>query len=353
MPQKRRQFLGGATAAGLAALAGCSGFGGGDDGAAADIGMIYATGGLGDDSFNDLAQAGAQRAEEDLDIAFDENEPGAVADFDPAQQSFAEDGKDLIVTVGFQQAEALSSNAGEYPDQDWMIIDSVVTNENDEPFDNVRNYLFAQNQGSFQVGHMAGLLTTEDFAAGDGETNPDETTVGFVGGIESPLIGEFQAGFEAGVEFANSEVDVVASYTGSFNDTAAGQEAALSMYQDEGADVIYHAAGATGIGVFQAAEEENRFAIGVDDDQSQSTDFENVIVASMLKNVDEAVYDGIELVVNDEFNGGTEVLELADNGVGVAYGSQLGDSVPDSIRSALEDSASQINNGDITVPTEP
>jgi nucleoside-binding protein len=345
--------LGAATAAGLAALAGCSGSGGGDSDAAADIGMIYATGGLGDDSFNDLAQAGAQRAEEELGITFDQSEPEAVSQFNSEQKGFAEGNKDLIVTVGFQQAEALSENAVSYPDQNWMIIDSVVTNENDEPLDNVRNYLFAANQGSFQVGNMAGLLTTEDFAAGDGETNPDETTVGFVGGVESPLIGEFQAGFEAGVEFANPEVNVVSSYTGSFNDTAAGQEAALSMYQDEGADIIYHAAGATGIGMFQAAEQEGRFAIGVDDDQSQSTDFENVILASMLKNVDEAVYDGIELVVNDEFSGGTEVLELADNGVGVAYGSQLGDSIPDSIKSALEDSASQINNGDITVPTEP
>ncbi len=353
MPQRRRQFLGAATAAGLAALAGCSGSGGGDSDAAADIGMIYATGGLGDDSFNDLAQAGAQRAEEELGITFDQSEPEAVSQFNSEQKGFAEGNKDLIVTVGFQQAEALSENAVSYPDQNWMIIDSVVTNENDEPLDNVRNYLFAANQGSFQVGNMAGLLTTEDFAAGDGETNPDETTVGFVGGVESPLIGEFQAGFEAGVEFANPEVNVVSSYTGSFNDTAAGQEAALSMYQDEGADIIYHAAGATGIGMFQAAEQEGRFAIGVDDDQSQSTDFENVILASMLKNVDEAVYDGIELVVNDEFSGGTEVLELADNGVGVAYGSQLGDSIPDSIKSALEDSASQINNGDITVPTEP
>lgn len=352
MPSNRRQFLTGTGAAGLAALAGCAGFGDDDSDVTAEIGMIYATGGLGDDSFNDLSQAGALRAEEDFDISIQENEPEAVADFDGAQQSFAEQGMDLTVCVGFQQQEALEGNAQEFPDQDFMIIDETVLDEGGDPFDNVRNYLFAQNQGSFQVGHLAGLLTTTEFAAGDSATNPDETTVGFVGGIEGPLIEEFEAGYRAGVEYADPNIDVVSSYVGGFNDTAGGQEAALSMYQDEGADVIYHAAGATGIGVFQAAEQEGRFAIGVDDDQSLTTDFENVIVASMLKNVDEAVYDGIEGTVNDEFDGGTEVLDLEDGGVGVAYGDQLGDDVPDDIKAALDESRSAIVDGDVDVPTE-
>ncbi len=353
MPPKRRQFLTGTATAGLAALAGCSGFGGGDDeDVAAEIGMIYSVGGLGDDSFNDLSQQGVINAEEEFDISYEEAEAEAVADFDGLQQDFAEDEKDLIVCVGFQQAEALSGNAETFPDQDYMIIDTEVLQENGDPYDNVRNYLFAQNQGSFQVGHMAGLLTTEEFAAGDGETAPDETAVGFVGGLEGALIEEFEAGYRAGVEYANPDVEVVSNYVGSFTDTAGGQEAALSMYQEEGVDVVYHAAGATGIGVFQAAEQEGRFAIGVDADQSITTDFENVIVASMLKRVNEAVYDGVEDTVNGDFEGGTERLDLEDGGIGVAYGNQIGDAVPDEIKSALEDSRSGIIDGEIDVPLE-
>ena len=353
MPSKRRQFLTGTATAGLAALAGCSGFGGGDDeDVAAEIGMIYSVGGLGDDSFNDLSQQGVVDAEENFDISYEETEAEAVADFDGLQQDFAEDEKDLIVCVGFQQAEALQGNAETFPDQDYMIIDTEVLQENGDPYDNVRNYLFAQNQGSFQVGHLAGLLTTEEFAAGDGETAPDETAVGFVGGLEGPLIEEFEAGYRAGVEYANPDVDVVSNYVGSFTDTAGGQEAALSMYQGEGVDIVYHAAGATGIGVFQAAEQEGRLAIGVDADQSITTDFENVIVASMLKRVNEAVYDGVEDTVNGEFGGGTEVLDLEDGGIGVAYGDQIGDAVPDEIRSALDESQSAIIDGEIDVPLE-
>ena len=353
MPPKRRQFLTGAATAGLAALAGCSGFGGGDDGdVAAEIGMVYATGGLGDDSFNDLSQRGVMEAEEDFDISYEETETEVVADFDSAQQSFAEQGMDLTVCVGFQQAEALQSNAQAFPDQDFMIIDTEVLQENGDPYDNVRNYLFAQNQGSFQVGHLAGLLTTEEFAAGDGETDPGETAVGFVGGLEGPLIEEFEAGYRAGVEFANPDVEVVSNYVGSFTDTAGGQEAALSMYQEEGVDIVYHAAGATGIGVFQAAAQEGRLAIGVDADQSLTTDFENVIVASMLKNVNEAVYDGVEETVNGEFEGGTEVLNLEDGGIGVAYGSQIGDAVPEEIKSALDESRTAIIDGEVDVPLE-
>ena len=353
MPPKRRQFLTGTATAGLAALAGCSGFGGGDDGdVAAEIGMIYSVGGLGDDSFNDLAQQGVIEAEEEFDISYEETETEAVADFDGAQQSFAEQGMDLTVCVGFQQANALQSNAQAFPDRDFMTIDTEVLQESGDPYDNVRNYLFAQNQGSFQVGHLAGLLTTEEFAAGDGETDPGETVVGFVGGLEGPLIEEFEAGYRAGVEYANPDVEVVSNYVGSFTDTAGGQEAALSIYQEEGADIVYHAAGATGIGVFQAAEQEGRLAIGVDDDQSLSTDFGNVIVASMLKRVNEAVYDGVEDTVNGEFDGGTERLDLEDGGIGVAYGDQIGDSVPDEIKSALEDSRTQIIDGEIDVPVE-
>ena len=351
MARDRRRFLQAVSTAGLAAVAGCvGGFGDEETESAATVGMIYSTGGLGDNSFNDMAQQGVMAADEEFGVSYDETEPDTEGDFDSIQRDFAESGEyDLITCVGFQQEDPLADNAPEYPEQNFIIIDAVV-----EDADNVRSYVFGEHEGSFQVGHLAGLLTTEEFEAGDAATDPDEATVGFVGGIEAPLIRKFEAGFVAGVEHANPDVEVVTSYVGDFNDTAGGRETALSMYQDQGADIVYHAAGATGVGVFQAAESEGRLAIGVDDDQSVSEeDYADVIVASMVKGVDEAVIDAVADVVDDEFSGGVEELGLADDGVGVAYGQSIGDAVPDEIVSALEESEAAIVDGEIDVPEQP
>jgi basic membrane protein A len=316
-----------------------------------NVGMVYATGGLGDKSFNDMAQRGAQQAEDEYGISFDEAEPETNSDFSRAQRDYAESGDyDLISCIGFAQADALSENAPAYGDQNWMLVDAVV----EEP--NVANYLFREQDGSFQVGHLAGLLTTTDFEAGAGSTKPDETTVGFVGGVEAPLIKKFEAGFKAGVEHADDSIEVVTSYVGDFNDTSGGKEAALTMYQDSGADIVYHAAGATGVGVFQAAQQTGRFAIGVDADQSRSEpDFADVILASMVKRVDTAVYTAIENVVNDDFQGGgaPQVLGLEDDGVEAVYGDELGSAIPDDVKSALEESRQAIIDGDIQVPDSP
>ncbi|EMA31406.1 basic membrane lipoprotein [Halobiforma nitratireducens JCM 10879] len=312
--------------------------------------MVYATGGLGDNSFNDMAQQGLLDAEDDFDIAYDETEPSTEGDFPGAQRSFAESGDyDLVSCIGFAQLDALEENAQEYPDQNFIIIDEVLEE------DNVRSYVFGEPEGSFQVGHLAGLLTDMEFAAGDGETNPDADTVGFVGGVESPLIESFEAGFTAGVEYANEDAEVVTSYVGDFNDTAGGQEAALSMYEDQDADIVFHAAGRTGVGVLQAADAQGRFAIGVDADQSLTEpDYADVILASMVKQVDTAIYSAIESVVNDEFAGGeTETLGLEADGVEAVYGDTIGDEIPDEVTDALAESRQAIIDGEIDVPQEP
>lgn len=353
MAHDRRRFLKGAGAAGLAGTAGCvGGFGGdgGGDGSGVDVGMVYATGGLGDKSFNDMAQQGAIQAEEEYGIGYEEAEPSANADFSGAQRDFAEQGEfDLISCIGFAQGDSLSENAPEYPDQDWIIVDESVEE------DNVRSYLFDEHKGSFQVGLLAGLLTTTELDAGAGETKPDSTTVGFVGGVEAPLIQKFEAGFVAGVEHADTGTEVVSSYVGDFNDTAGGRETALSMYQDQDADVIYHAAGATGVGVFEAAQSRGRYAIGVDADQSESeSDYADVILASMVKRVDTAVFTAIESVVDDEFEGGEEVfLGLEDDGVEAVYGQELGDEIPDDVKERLDESRQAIIDGEIEVPEQP
>ncbi|WP_435062795.1 BMP family lipoprotein [Halobaculum sp. EA56] len=374
----RRNFVKGVGAAGLAGLAGCTGgpdSGSGGDGSGGDgsdgdsggseetetetassgsetthVGMVYATGGLGDGSFNDQAQTGIQQAAEDFDLSFDESEPDSVSEFGTFQSQYAQSTNpdyDLVSCIGFLQADALSQTAPDYPEQDFMIVDSVV----DEP--NVRSYTFKEHEGSYLVGQLAGLLTSMSFSAGDSSTQSDSTNVGFVGGVESSLIAKFEAGYTAGVKAANDDVDVQTTYTGSFSDPSAGQEAALSMYSS-GADIVYHAAGNTGTGVFQAARDEGKFAIGVDRDQSVTTDYADVILASMVKRVDTAVYNAAEATVNGEFEAGTATsLGLAEDGVDIVYGTELGDQIPDDVTSEIQSSREAIVDGEISVPQDP
>ena len=376
MQLDRRRFITGVGVAGIAGLAGCTGGPSADstatdtpmdDGDDSDsneddetatptpdpvnVGMVYATGGLGDGSFNDQAQTGIQRAAEELDVQFQEAQPQEVADFANLQQQFAQSTDpdyDLVSCIGFLQADALGENAAQYPEQNFQIVDSVV----DEP--NVASYVFAEEEGSYLVGQLAGLLTTRSFSAGAGSTQSDSTNVGFVGGVESDLIRRFEAGYTAGVKAANDDVDVQTNYVGSFNDPQGGQEAALSMY-NSGADVIYHASGNTGTGVFRAAQEQGRFAIGVDRDQSVTRDsYADVILASMVKRVDTAVFDAVEAQVEGDFPGGSvTALGLEAEGVGIVYGQQLGEAIPSEVQSTIGDARTAIVDGEVDVPTDP
>ena len=341
---RRRRFL---QALGGTAALGTTGF---LQDSTTHVGMVYATGGLGDNSFNDMAHAGVQKAADQFDVEFQNAEPSSPSDVTSLQRRFARSRNpnyDLICCIGFVQAEGLQRNAQRFPDQKWMVVDTVV----DQP--NVSSYAFKEHQGSFQVGHLAGLMTTMDFSAGAGQTN-DATTVGFVGGQEVPLIKKFQAGYMAGVRHANPDVNVLSAYAGSFSDPAQGQSIANSMYNN-GADVIYHAAGGTGNGVFRAAQNQGRYAIGVDADQSRSLpEYSDVILASMVKHVDEAVFRSIRHVTNDNFEGGTaHRLGLEQNGVEAVYGQQLGSAIPQEVKSALQQSEQKIVNGEIEVPTAP
>ena len=316
-----------------------------------NVGMIYAKGGLGDKSFNDSANRGVKRAVEEIGVSFNNAQPEQNSDFPTFQRRFAQSSSpayDLICTIGFAQVSGLTEVAPNFPDQKFMLVDGVVEESN------VASYTFKEHQGSFQVGHLAGLLTTREVSAGAGETNSENTTVGFVGGEEVPLIKRFQAGYEAGVAHANEEANVRVAYTGSFADPGAGKEAAVSMY-DNGADIVYHAAGGSGIGVFQAAQEQGRYAIGVDSAQSKSSpQFADVILASMIKRVDNAVFTSIENVANDSFNGGeVTTLGLEGNGVEAVYGTELGSAIPEEVKQAIAQSREKIIAGEIEVPTEP
>ncbi|MFW5937401.1 MAG: BMP family lipoprotein [Halanaeroarchaeum sp.] len=368
----RRRFLkltGGTGAIALSGLAGCTGGPSEGDGETtteegsdqtttpagdsvdANVGMVYATGGLGDGSFNDQAQTGLLEAADEYEIYYEEAQPENVSDFADYQEQFAQSTDpdyDLVSGIGFLQTDPLSETAPDYPDQDFLIVDSVV----DEP--NVNSYTFREHEGSYLAGQLVAQLTNTEFSAGAAETSPDEKKVGFVGGVESSLIQKFEAGFRAGVDDIDSEIEVQSVYVGDFNDTSAGNEAAIGMYED-GADFVYHAAGNTGTGVFQAAQEQGRFAIGVDRDQSVTkSSYADVILASMVKRVDTAVYDAIEAVIDGSFEGGEVTgLGLSDDGVALVYGDQIGSEIPSDVTDEIESTRQGIIDGDISVPESP
>lgn len=362
----RRTFLKAAGIAGITGLAGCTGGPTGDgsgtdtstdgtsDGSGGNgetnVAVVYATGGLGDGSFNDQAQQGVQRAKQELNVASEHSQPSNVSDFAQIQQQYAQSTSptfDLVCCIGALQKDALAETAPQFPKQKFMLVDQSVDEKN------VESYQFREEQGSFQIGHLAGLLTKMEFSAGKASTN-GAPTVGFIGGEKIPLIKKFEAGYKAGVKHAGRDITVNTNYVGSFNDIASGKETALTQYNN-GADIIYHASGNTGTGVFQAAQQVNRYALGVDSDQSKTkSSYTDVIPASMVKHVDVAMFNAIKHVVNGDFEGGTETnLGLKQEGVETVYGASIGSEIPDDVKSKLSSSKEKIVSGDITVPTKP
>jgi len=381
MPDKtgRRTVLKSAGAVGIGLLAGCSGDGGdgsdggsnessdggdtetpggtatadssdGGTGSDASVGIVFAAGGLGDQGFNDLAHEGIQRAESDLGISFDMAQPDDVTQFEQFQRRFAQSSSpdyDLICTIGFTQAQTLKTISQEFPDQQFMIVDGLV----EQP--NVASYTFREHEGSYLVGVAAGHLTNREFSAGGGSTNPDARRIGFVGGVESFLINKFRAGYAAGAQSVDSEIEVLASYVGSFSDPSSAKESAKGMYAND-ADLIFPAAGGSGVGIFQAAQEDGRLGFGVDTRKSiTQSEYADVILGSMIKRTDRAVFESIDSFVSDEFpSGETVALGLERDGVNFVAGDTIGDQIPDGVTSAIDESRQAIVDGEIDVPSE-
>lgn len=309
------------------------------------VGMAYDIGGRGDKSFNDSAAAGLDRAVADFGIEARELEPAAGGENrEENLRLLAESGHELTFAVGFAFADAVTAAAADFTDTNFAIIDSVV----DAP--NVVSLVFAEEQGSALVGAAAALKT---------QTNK----IGFIGGVAGlGLIEKFQAGFEYGAAQVNPDVEILVQYLtefpdfAGFTDPAKGKEAALAMYQD-GADVVYHAAGGSGAGLFEAAKETSDasgtkvWAIGVDSDQYQTAGDEvaEYILTSMLKRVDVAVYSTIAKYIEGGQQSSVVVLDLGADGVG--YSSSGG--FVDDIAGQLDELRLKIVSGELTVPTEP
>lgn len=327
------------------AMAGCGGDSDNNDSAAPSsdikVGMAYDVGGRGDQSFNDSAAAGLDQAVEEygMDVQESEAEDGeAETAREERLRTFADAGYDPIIAVGFAYAASLTKVSAEYPDVHFAIIDdeSIQT-------DNVADLVFAEEQGSFLVGAAAALKS-------------ESGHIGFIGGVETPLIEKFEAGYIAGAEAVNPDIEIDSTYLtqvpdfSGFGDPAKGKTAAQGMY-DGGADIVYHAAGGSGGGVFEAAAEADALAIGVDSDQYNTADpsVQDVIMTSMLKNVNVAVYEYLTAVNDGDFPSGTTRYDLAVDGVGYSTsGGQI-----DDIVDQLDELKQKIIDGEIEVPTTP
>ena len=313
------------------------------DGAGFSSKMVTDVGGVDDRSFNESAWAGLTMFGEDFpETDVDYIQSGDSSDYAPNLNRLAREGTDLTFGIGFLMEDAIRDVAQQNPDQYFAIVDTVVTDEDGNMIDNIANITFAEHEGSFLAGVIAAMHT---------ETNE----VGFIGGVESGLIKKFENGFKAGVHSVDPDIEIAIQYAQDFNDASLGQQIADGMYAG-GADIIYHAAGGTGNGLFTEAIDRNEggetvWAIGVDQDQALTEgDWSggNVILTSMVKRVDQSVYTVSEQTMNGNFPGG-EILEFAleDEGVGIA---ETRDNVSDEAIDAVNDFRDQIINGDIVVP---
>jgi basic membrane protein A len=346
----RRTKLGALAIAGVLVLAACSssksnGGGGGGSGSAPSkkalkVGLAYDVGGRGDKSFNDLAAAGLEKARADLNITT--KELSAVAGESDQQKQdrlelLANAGYNPIVAVGFAYATALGKVAPKFPSIHFAIID-----DDSIKAPNVEGLTFHEEQSSFLVGVAAALATKKK-------------NVGFIGGVQTPLIVKFQAGYTAGVHAVDPSIKVQVAYLSQapdfsgFNDPAKGKVTAEGQY-DAGADVVYHAAGGSGAGLFQAAKEKNALAIGVDSDQYQTApaDEKDLILTSALKGVNTAVFNFIENDANGKFTAGSTRFGLKEGGVGYATSNPK----IDPYKAQIEDYKAKIIAGTIVVPTK-
>ncbi|MBE3562563.1 MAG: BMP family ABC transporter substrate-binding protein [Hydrogenibacillus schlegelii] len=341
-----RRTLGALGLAAALALAGCGTSGGGagkapgaetPGGPAKEkpfrVGMVTDTGGVNDNSFNQSAWEGLSRLKNDTGAEVRYLESKDEADYIPNLNQFVQSGFDLTWGIGYMMADPVKTVAQEHPEAHLALIDGEV-----DGVPNVASVRFNEQEGAFLVGVVAGKMT---------QTNK----VGFVGGMELPVIKRFEVGFKAGVKAANPNAEVLITYTGAFNKPDEGKAAAASLY-DKGADIVFHAAGQTGDGVFSEAKERRKrgeavWVIGVDRDQRDLGP--EVTLTSMLKRVDVAVYTVSKQAMEGTFTPGVTVLGLKEDGVGLPADNPH---LPPEVLGDVEAFKAKILNGEIAVPKE-
>ncbi|GAA6147574.1 BMP family ABC transporter substrate-binding protein [Pseudooceanicola nitratireducens] len=300
--------------------------------ALADPALIYDLGGKFDKSFNEAAFGGAERWKEETGGTYKDIEMQSEAQREQALRRFAEAGFNPVVTTGFSFSTPIAAVAADYPDTKFVTIDGFV-DPAEHP--NVKSILFSEHEGSYLVGMMAAMASKSG-------------TVGFVGGMDIPLIRKFACGYAQGVKAVNADATVISNMTGTtpaaWNDPVKGSELAKAQI-GQGADVIYAAAGGTGLGVLQTAADENILSIGVDSNQNHL--HPGKVLTSMLKRVDNAVYESMK--TGADLEGGVEVLGLAEDGVGFALDENNASLVSDEMKAAVEDAKMKIASGELAV----
>ena len=292
--------------------------------------MVTDTGGVNDESFNQSTWKGLQKIKEEyknkVDVKYLESKQDA--DYIPNIETFIDEDADLIIGVGYKLKPAIEDASKNYPDNNFAIIDEQVD------ANNVNSLLFEDNVSSYLTGLIAGKMTKTD-------------KVGFIGGIESEVLAKFEYGFKAGVIDSNPNAKISTQYTNSFSDAALGKSIANQMYSN-GVDVVFTAAGACGTGAIEAAKENNKMAIGVDQDQNKLAP-ENVITSAM-KNVDTAVYNISKNLIEGNYEGGQVIVNtLATGGVGIAPTTK--NNVPQEVLDYVDEMEAKIKSGEINVPS--
>jgi basic membrane protein A len=293
--------------------------------------IVYANGGKFDKSFNEGVANGAAKFKAESKIDVVEFEPTNETQFEQAQRRFAQRGQDPIIAVGFSQAVALEKVAKEFPNIRFTLIDMVV------PLPNVQSVVFKEHEGSFLVGVAAALASKTG-------------KVGFVGGMDIPLIRRFQCGYDQGVKYANAKVELIANMTGTtpaaWNDPGRGAELAKGQF-DRGVDVVYAAAGNTGTGVLQASKDRGKLAIGVDSNQNYI--HPGSILTSMLKRVDLAAYQSFKAAQGGTWKGGVQTLGLKEGGVDWALDQHNEKLITADMKAKIDAAKADIVSGKITV----
>lgn len=304
------------------------------------VALVY-SGFLGDKSFNDSAHEGAMRAVEDFGIELKEMESKEPTEWESNFVAMAADGYDLVLGVSTQFQEIMEKHTPDFPDTKFAIIDGVVEGEN------IVSTTFAQNEGSFLAGAAAAMFTTKTDIEG---VNADKV-IGWVGGMDIPVLSDFFVGYKQGAEYIDPDIKVLQSFAGSFTDPLKGKELTISQFS-QGADIVMNVASGTGTGILEAAKEEGKFAVGVDLDQDGV--YPGHILTSMLKRVDNATYMVIESVINGTYEGNTTTyLDISNGGVSLTDMSvmkeALGDKFPEDILEKIKELEEKVKSGEIEV----
>jgi len=301
------------------------------------IGLVFDVGGKGDKSFNDAAYRGLERAKRNLGIDFEVIDPGAGEDRESALRKLASKPEiGLIFGIGFIFTDDITQIAKDFPDKKFACIDYTVDKTKEIP-SNLLALEFKEEEGSFLVGALAAYISTTG-------------KIGFVGGMESPLIKKFETGYTNGARYVNKNIKILSAYVGvtgeGFKNSSKAKEIALTQYNN-GVDIIYHASGLSGIGVFEAAKEMKKLVIGVDLDQYEEAP--GFVLTSMTKQVDEMIYKAIVDFKNNEFKGGIKNLGLKEKGVNYVYDANNQNLIPKDIYEKVEVIRTKIINGEIKV----